>query len=269
MSRHVVLTGGATGIGAALLQQLKATGAFVTVMDTAPVEGADQWLPEDLTRVDDVASAAARIDGPVDALLCNAGLPPRGDNGASVLAVNVFGVMVVIDALLPKLSDGGAIVTTASRAGQNWQSNLDEVQALLALQVGDSDRSHRDEVMNDFISRRGIDATRAYNLSKEAVIYWSKQQVERLLPRQIRINTVSPAPVTTGILDDFVSAFGSKAQTAIDRIGRAGSAEDIAQVIAFLAGPEAAWINGQDIVVDGGLSALLELDSVHSKRTTT
>ena len=66
----------------------------------------------------------------------------------------------------------------------------------------------------------------------------------------------------TGILDDFVTAFGAKAHIALARVGRAGSATEIAEVLAFVASSSARWINGQDIIVDGGIAGMLEMDAV-------
>ena len=168
--------------------------------------------------------------------------------------MNVLGLLAVTRALLPKLADGGAVVVTASRAGREWRDHLEEIRALLALSSAQS--------LDAFVVARGTDAVRAYNLSKEALIYWSKLQVEGLLAKGQRINTVSPAPVATGILDDFLEAFGPRAQATLARTGRAGRPEEIAATIAYLASPDSSWINGQDIIVDGGMAAMQEIDAV-------
>ena len=68
--------------------------------------------------------------------------------------------------------------------------------------------------------------------------------------------SVSPAAVSTGILDDFKRAFGDRVAQNLAKVGRAGLPSEIADVICFLAGPESHWIKGQDLVVDGGMSAL-------------
>ena len=71
-----------------------------------------------------------------------------------------------------------------------------------------------------------------------------------------RMNCVSPAAVSTGILDDFTKAFGEKVARNIARAGRPGSPEEIADIILFLLSPQSAWIKGQDITIDGGMSAM-------------
>ena len=103
---------------------------------------------------------------------------------------------------------------------------------------------------------------RSYDLSKEAVIVWSIAQVEPLIARDIRINTVSPAAVETRILDDFVTAFGERATKMMARTRRSGRPEEVAEVVAFLAGPQSSWVKGVDMPVDGGTSALLSADAI-------
>ena len=250
--KRIAIIGAASGIGAACVAQLKAQGAEVTALDVVPVPEADHYIAVDLTAPDAAIAAASTLEGPYDALICNAGLPPRGDNAGPVLAVNVLGLLAVTQALESQLAAGSAIVVTASRAGKDWQANIDQVRRLLDV-PGVAD-------LPGFIEAEAMDATRAYNLSKEAVIYWSKAQAERLLAKGIRINTVSPAPVATGLLDDFVKAFGARAEKTLARVGRAGKPEEIAAVICFLSDPASQWINAQDLIIDGGIGGMMEID---------
>ena len=106
-----------------------------------------------------------------------------------------------------------------------------------------------------FIQSHEIDDTRAYNLSKEAVIVETIATTEAFLAQGIRVNCVSPAAVSTGILDDFTKAFGPKVAKNIARAGRPGHPSEIADVILYLASAQSAWIKGQDITIDGGMSA--------------
>ncbi|MEM7301805.1 MAG: coniferyl-alcohol dehydrogenase [Pseudomonadota bacterium] len=246
---RVALTGGATGIGASVAAKLKAQCATVVAFDlNEPQANVDEWIKIDLGDNASISDAAGRADGLFDALINNAGLPPREGLTELVLRVNYFGLRQFTDAMVDKLSPGGAIVNTASRAGSMWRDNIDQVKALMALR----DTS----ALADFISGHGIDHIRAYNLSKEAVIVHTIAQCEALLKRNLRANSVSPAAVSTGILDDFKSAFGARVDKAIEQVGRAGTADEVADLICFLAGPESHWIKGQDITIDGGMTAL-------------
>lgn len=248
---RVALTGASTGIGAEVAQRLRTAGHQVTGFDIAEPGHVDRWVRIDLSDPASIETALGAAEGPYDALINNAGLPPKEGQAARVLQVNWFGLMAFMDGLLDKLAEGASVVTTASRAGAQWRENLDEVKALIALSPED---------LPGFIEARQMDATRAYNLSKEAVIAMTQARTEALLARGLRANTVSPAAVSTGILDDFVKAFGPRVAQNVARVGRPGQPGEIAEVIVFLASPQSHWIKGQDIVVDGGMGAILASD---------
>ena len=244
---RVALTGGATGIGAEVAAKLKARGDHVTAFDIHEPADADIWIKTDLSDPASINAALAQAKGPFDALINNAGLPPREGLAELVLQVNFFGLRSFMDGMLNKLSTGSSIVNTASRAGAGWRENLDQVKALMALEVGG---------LPGFLEAQNIDATRAYNLSKEALIVLTMAETQNMLARGLRMNSVSPAAVSTDILGDFKAAFGDKVAANIARVGRPGNAGEIADVIIFLASPDSSWIKGQDLVIDGGMSAL-------------
>ena len=118
------------------------------------------------------------------------------------------------------------------------------------------------EALLDFIADRNIDATRAYNLSKEAVIVMTMAETQRKNSQGLRFNSVSPAAVETDILSDFATAFGDKMTKNVARVGRAGTVNEVAPVIVFLASPESGWIKGQDIVIDGGMSGIITSETL-------
>ena len=248
---RVALTGGATGIGAAVAAKLTAAGHAVTAFDISEPTNVELWIKTDLSDPSSIAAAIGAADGPFDALINNAGLPPREGMSEQILRVNYFGLKAFLDGMLDKIAPSGAIVNTASRAGAMWRDNLEEVKALMALDPND---------LPSFIQTREIGATRAYNLSKEAVIVLTLKSTQAMIARKLRMNSVSPAAVSTGILDDFVAAFGERVAKNIARVGRPGHPEEIADVILFLASPASNWLNGTDIVIDGGMSALAQSD---------
>jgi len=251
---RIALTGGATGIGAEVALRLKRDGHDVTVIDISEPGGhVDRWIRADLGDPDSVSEAIGAANGPYDGLINNAGLPPRDGQEEPVLKVNFFALRSIVHGLLDKLTPGAAIVNTASRAGAKWRDNIDEVRALMALDPVN---------LGGFIADRGIDATRAYCLSKEAVIALTVAETQRLASRGLRMNSVSPAAVNTGILPDFARAFGDRMARNLKRAGRAGTPAEVADTILFLASPESGWIRGQDIVVDGGMDAMRESESL-------
>ena len=89
---RVALTGGATGIGAALVQKLHDAGNHITVFDiTEPSGPADMWIKTDLSAPDSITAAVAQAEGRFDALVNNAGLPPREGLRDLILKVNFLG----------------------------------------------------------------------------------------------------------------------------------------------------------------------------------
>lgn len=250
----VALTGGATGIGAEVAKKLKAGGHHVTAFDISePAANVDVWIKTDLSDPATIRAALDAADGPFDALINNAGLPPREGLEEVILKVNFFGFRSFLDGMLDQLSEGATIVSVASRAGAFWRDNLEEVKELMALSASDA---------ASFIEAKGMDPTRAYNLSKEAVIVLTMSRTEAMIARGFRMNSVSPAAVSTGILDDFAAAFGEKVAKNIARAGRPGLPEEVADVILYLASPESSWIKGQDIVIDGGMGAMGMTDAM-------
>lgn len=249
---RVALTGGSTGIGAAVATKLQAAGHQVTAFDISePGAGVDRWIKTDLSDPASISAAVAAADGPFDALINNAGLPPRDGLTEMILKVNFFGLKAFMDGMLDKLQEGASIVNLASRAGAMWRENLPEVKALMALDP---------DALPDFVAARNMDPTRAYNLSKEAVIVLTMAHTEAMIARKLRMNSVSPAAVSTGILDDFIAAFGERVAQNIARVGRPGMPEEIADVVIFLASPQSHWLQGTDIIVDGGIAALTQTE---------
>lgn len=242
------VTGVASGIGAELARILKQAGHRVVGFDVNPVStNVDKFIMLDLNSDSSITTAAAQVGETLDGLCNNAGLPPREGFEATVLQVNFLGTRAFTHAMLPHLKAGASIVNMASRAGHGWRDNLDQIKRLGALT--------QQPQIADFLARESIDPTRCYNLSKEAIILWTAALSEDLGQRDIRVNSLSPAAVSTGILDDFKAAFGDQVAKNVARAGRAGKPEEIASVAAFMLSPDSYWIKGTDIAIDGGMGA--------------
>ena len=249
------VTGGAAGIGLETVARLRQRGAKVVVFDIAePAGEVDHYIALNLADPQSIERAARSAPASLDGLCNIAGIPPRPGNEAAVLQVNMIGTRAFTRHLLNNLKNGASVVSIASRAGAQWRDNLPQVKALLAMEDNAD--------LQAFCRQHLIDSTRAYGLSKEALIVWSMALCGELLGRGIRVNTVSPAAVSTGILGDFMEAFGEKAKNAVARMGRPGKPEEIAEVVCFLCQPESRWVNGVDIGMDGGLFASVFNDTV-------
>lgn len=260
---HVVVTGGASGVGAALLDVLNELGKpKVTVLDLRQPTGPHTtFVQTNLADRGSLDAAIARIEGPIDALFNNAGVADTSPRDI-VLGVNLFAPLRLTDALLPKLRDGAAIANTASVAGMAWPKRLPMILELLALGSIDA--------MTTWLADRdlGVDT---YSFTKEVLQVWTMREATRLRERGIRINSVCPAPIDTPLLADFRKTIGA---AGIDfgiahAGGRPVSPREVATVLAFLASPAASYVSGQNIDIDFGfhgsmVTGMLDTSSVRA-----
>ncbi|APX01945.1 SDR family NAD(P)-dependent oxidoreductase [Arthrobacter sp. QXT-31] len=240
--KTALVTGAGGGIGSAIARRLAAEGAHVCVADaneTAAKEVADALAREGLSAeplvfdlLDPEASEAAVqriIDtrGRLDVLVNNAGVNRRGDLLALTeddwdlsFAVNVDALFHLCRAVLPHMIEagGGAIVNTASQWG-------------LYPAPGHI----------------------AYNVSKAAVVAFTKNLARDYAPNNIRVNAVAPGEVHTPMLEAGLARSGRTVADldALVPFGRIGKPEEIAALVAFLASDEAPYICGSVIEITG------------------
>ncbi len=249
------ITGVASGIGAELAEALHEQGHRVIGFDIRETtKNIDQFIALDLNDPTSILTAAAAIDEPLDGLCNNAGLPPREGLEEAILQVNFLGTRAFTNAMLPHLRKGGSIVNMASRAGHGWRDGLEQVKRLAALS--------RPDQLASFVAQEQIDATRCYNLTKEAVILWTVAEAEAMVQRGLRINSLSPGGIATAILEDFQRVFGAAMARNVERAGRPGNPREVAEVAAFLLSPASHWIKGTDIAIDGGMGAFNMADAL-------
>ena len=242
--KTIIVTGAASGIGAATAALAASQGATVISVDiNRPTHAVGQFLRADL-------SDQASIDRLIDELpagahgLANiAGLPPTRPAEA-VLRVNLVGLKYLTNRLVPKLADEAAIVNLASLAGLGWADAKEAVDASETLDFGD---------VPAFCRAHGIEGARSYFFSKEALIVWTMQNRWTWRDRGIRMNAVSPGPVDTPILKDFVETLGARAEEDMRTMDRPGTPADIAPVVAFLLSDASGWIRGTNVPTDGGM----------------
>ena len=250
--KTVVVTGVASGIGAETARLLKAAGAKVIGMDRNETrENVDQFIQLDLADPASIDAAVAQVESGIDALCNVAGVPPT-PGPEVVLKVNFIGLRHLTEAIVDKLNNGASIVNVASLAGVKWVQNIETVRAGLKMASNDDVKGF---VEQHNIVADGIHSSAAYPFSKELVIAWSIKNANRWADRGIRVNVISPGPVDTPIIGDFVKSFGAHADDDIENAGGAGTVGGIASAIVFLANDSSAWINGQNIGTDGGLQA--------------
>jgi 3-oxoacyl-[acyl-carrier protein] reductase len=240
--KRAFVTGASRGIGAAIARRLSDDGAAVAVgyeysadaaravVDAITDGGgravAVQMSADDPAAVRRAVDEAAEALGGLDILVNNAGIFRSGsvedmtlEDVDATLNVNVRAVMLASQAALAHLPEGGRIISTGSNLATSVPG------AGMAL----------------------------YSASKAALIGWTQGLARDLGPRGITVNVVHPGSTDT----DMNPADGPKAADQLGRmaIPRYGTPEDVAALVAFVAGPEAGSINGTGLTVDGGANA--------------
>lgn len=243
--KTVAVTGVSSGIGAATARLLMAEGARIVGFDrNEPTAHIAEFHKVDIADPHSIRAVLDSQSNRFDALCNIAGVPPTLDKH-TVLRVNFFGLRHFIETAVEKLNDGAPIVNLASLAGFAWRDNLPAVKQGLATSF---------EAADGWIDQLDVEGAPSYHLSKELVIAWTIMNCQRWKHRGIRVNCVSPGPVETPILADFVKTLGKRAEEDL-KLNRAGTADEIARVVTFMCSPESSWINGADIAVDGGAGA--------------
>ena len=240
--KSALVTGGSRGIGAAIAKRLAADGATVAityskgaqdaarVVETIEAAGgtavAIQADATDATAVQAAVDEVVSTFGRLDILVNNAGtaIPkPFEDTTIEeldhVLNLNVRGLFVTTQAALKHLPDGGRIISIGSCVGERMMT-----PGLVA-----------------------------YSATKGAVKMFTQGLAREVGPRGITVNNIQPGPIDTDLnpADDQ----WAEPQLAATALKRYGHVDDIAPMVSFIAGPEAGYITGANLTVDGGTNA--------------
>lgn len=248
--KTIVVTGCASGIGLETARLIKHLGGDVLGVDvTKTTEHVDEFYRADLSDRNVIRALVDALPRGVNGLANIAGLPPTAP-AEKVLKVNLIGLKFLTESLVPKMANGASIVNLASLAGQGWANSVEAIRASYDLDF--------DQVA-EFIHQHGVnsDGGRSYFFSKEALIVWTMKNRWTWRERGIRMNAVSPGPVDTPILNDFVETLGARAAQDMEIMDRPGRPEDIAPVVAFLLSDMTSWIRGTNIPTDGGMASHL------------
>lgn len=248
--KTVVVTGCASGIGLETARVCKAWGATVLGVDRTMTQAhVDELYRADLSDPAMIRQLVQALPGGVHGIANVAGLPPTAP-AERVLKVNLVGLKAFTLGMIPKLADGASIVNLASLAGFDWANHVSSIHESEALDFDDVAAFVRTHDAGDA-------GGRSYFFSKEALVAWTLQNRWTWRARGIRMNAVSPGPVDTPILKDFIETLGARAEEDMRVMDRPGTPADIAPVVAFLLSDLSGWIRGANLPVDGGMSSHL------------
>ena len=255
--KRVVVTGAYSGIGAALVQLLRQSGADdITVLDLKePAVPVEQFIETDMGNPVSIDAAVAAItadDRPVGVLFNNAGVAATLP-ADTVMRVNILGLKRLTSSLIGKMQPGGAIVNTASIAGNRWPEHIEPISALLSIDSWDEGVA--------WIADNETLIADGYFFSKECVQVYTMQTAKAATAHGLRINSVCPSPVDTPLLPAFRETMTDEIiDWAIDTgAGRVATPEDQAKALLFLGSDLASYINGINLLVDGGYTAALQM----------
>ncbi|UVE17408.1 SDR family oxidoreductase [Pseudomonas sp. LS44] len=243
------VSGSASGMGAAICAALRAAGHRVIGIDRANAEVIAD-LSSHAGRQAAIASVLEQSGGVLDGLICCAGVGVTAPSCGIILAVNYFGVSELLDGLADALAKGEQPAALVIGSVASTYANADQpmVAAMLA-----GDEGQALELANALGQPQA-----AYAGSKYAVTCNARQKAVAWAKQGIRLNVVAPGAVETPLFQASQEdpRFGEATRQFVAPLGRAGHPEEIATLVAFLQSPQAGFIHGSVVFVDGGMDAM-------------
>lgn len=246
-----VVTGAASGIGAAVAKSFKAAGHRVigvdrqnsdVVADLSSAEGRQQAI----------AQIRALAGKAIDGLVCCAGLGVTAPSCGMVISVNYFGMVELVDGLFDLLAKGSKPAVLLVGSVASVQPGADQAPMVAPMLAGDETQA---------VAQANLlgNPAAAYAASKYAVTAWARAKAVEWGGKGVRLNVVAPGAVETPLhrqsLED--PRFGQAVRNFVAPLGRAGQPEEIASLIAFLQSDQAAFIHGTVVFIDGGMDAMV------------
>ena len=240
-----LLTGGLGSLGRAQAVKLASEGAhvFITGRRQSELDAAVKHIGNNATGIqgdvsnlndlDRLFDAVKKQEGRIDILFANAGggeFAPLGsiteEHYDKTFSINVKGLLFSVQKALPLFQDGGSIILNASVAGS-----------------------------------KGIEAFSVYSATKAAVRSFARTWTTDLKPRKIRVNTISPGPIDTPILNNLglnqeeLGQLKTNLSSGVP-LGRMGLPEEVAKAALFLASDDSSFVTGIELFVDGGMAQI-------------
>ncbi len=253
--KRCVVTGAASGMGAATAALLVDLGAEVIGLDVQDVGGpVAQALHCDLGDPTSIDATVAALPGPVDHLFNCAGLPTNAP-AQTIMRVNFVGHRHLTEALLPAMTKGSSVAFISSAAGMSWQQNWETLRGLCETDGFDAAIAWC-EAHDDLIGPNG------YGVSKEAIcayVAWRGYQVAATT----RVNAILPGPTDTPMMPSFVEMMGEDFFNKFPKpVGQNSTPEEQAWAIVMLNSPRSSYVAATNVFTDGGFSGGIWTDSI-------
>jgi NAD(P)-dependent dehydrogenase (short-subunit alcohol dehydrogenase family) len=246
--KRVVVTGAASGMGAATVAILQDLGAEVTALDIndVTIEGVTS-IRVDLSDEASIDAAVDAIEGPVDSLFCCAGLPTTAP-GQLVMKVNFIGHRHLIESLVPEMPEGSSVGIISSAGGMGWQQSLDVINELLDTPDVAS--------AVQWCSEHDVCDLNGYGFSKEALNAYTASRGVSLAEQGIRLNAINPGPTDTPMMPSFIETMGADFMASLPRpLGRNSTPEEQAWPLVMVNSPRQSYTAGSVIYTDGAFSS--------------
>jgi NAD(P)-dependent dehydrogenase (short-subunit alcohol dehydrogenase family) len=266
----VVITGGAGGMGLAAAKIVGRDHAVVICdvtqdrLNAAAAQLANAHIDCtavvcDITDKKSVAElvATASTVGPIASVIHTAGVSPSMGAAELIMRINAVGTVNLNEAFLPLARDGFAVVNVASMAAHMLPAVLAPTKRF-AYALHNQDLFMRKMMSACRIAPKKTRPGMAYSLSKSFVVWYCKSQAGKFGRQGARILSVSPGSIDTqmGRLEE---QHGAGAMVDYAALKRFGTAEEIAELLAFCASDKASYLTGVDILCDGGVTAAMSL----------
>jgi len=245
----VVMTGAASGMGAAAAHLLVTLGAEVHALDigdvTAPVH---RSMRTDMKSQASIDAAIAELPAEIDVLFNCAGVPHPPASALDTVMINFVGLRHLTDALIPRLREGGSIASIASTAGMAYKSNLDVVRTFLALESFEAGAAWLE----------GSPDLKAdpYGFSKQCIIVYTQTLAGELAKRGIRINCISPSPTASDFMSKLTKEIPEEAITPFfPSNGRFAEPDEMGRALVMMGSDLACFVSGVNLPVDFGYCA--------------
>lgn len=259
-----VVTGAASGMGLSVVKMLSELDAEIIGVDIKEVPvPVKKFIQMNLASKDSIDAGIAQMPEHIDCIFSCAGVAGvfyagREFDVIDVMKINYVGPIYMIEALVPRMSEGGAIAMIASIGGMGWMASLPTTLQFLAIKDYDEKikylEANRD---NPQVIGGPRENNRVYCFSKECLITYAKQQSWLLSAKKIRINTLSPGSTATPMLNDFNTISGVEGGTqeeSCSLVKVSATPEDQAKAIIYLNSDYASYVSGVDLQVDYGFT---------------